>query len=203
LCPARNGLLRITTGEGDHLNAEIIPDFRAWLVEHAPELGKSPRYLPDDGGLNIEGLGWDPQEQALLLGVRTPVINGKPLILRVRLKSIDGPWDLTNLEMLPAITLGIKNGRGEQGVRTLEYDPSRNASLVVVGNSTSGSKAPFRLYSWDGNNEGVVQRIKDIRFKKAMKVEGVAHGTIEGRGVIVFVDDRGGYQVVWDDPQIH
>src|SRR5262249_15428728 len=87
--PPRNGLLRITVGDGDQLQAEIIPDFRAWLIEHAPELGKSPRYLPDDDGLNVEGLGWDPAEQSLLLGIRTPVINRRPLILRVRLKSID------------------------------------------------------------------------------------------------------------------
>jgi hypothetical protein len=32
-----------------------------------------------------------------------------------------------------------------------------------------------------------------------MKAEGVAPGTIGGRGAVVFVDDGGGYQVVWDD----
>jgi hypothetical protein len=32
-----------------------------------------------------------------------------------------------------------------------------------------------------------------------MKVEGVTHARIDGRGAIVFVDDSGGYQVLWDD----
>src|SRR5262249_39213073 len=190
----RNGLLRIVNGDGDQLLAEVCADFRPWLVEHAPELGKSPRYLPDDGGLNVEAVGWDPARQALLLGVRTPVLNRRPLILQVRVKQVDGPWDLTNFEILPAVTRQIEPARCEQGIRAIEYDPSRNASLVVVGNSTSSSKAPFRLYSWDGNSRGEVTRIASIKFHKKMRVEGVARGTIGGRGAIVFVDDGGGYQ---------
>src|SRR5262245_62164474 len=200
--PPRNGLLRITEGEGDRLSAEVFPDFRDWLVEHAPSLGKSTRYLPDDGGLNVEGLGWDPVEQVLLLGVRTPVVAGRPLILRVRVKKIDGPWDSGNFEMLPSVELRIDEARGEQGIRTIEYDPSRKASLLVVGNSTSASTAPFRLYTWDGNAKGKVNRLASIKFHRKMKVEGVARGTIYGRGAIVFVDDGGGYQVLWDDPPI-
>jgi hypothetical protein len=200
---SRNSILRISAGEGDQLNTEVIPDFRAWLIEQAPELGKSPKYLPDDGGLNVEGLGWDPSNQALLLGLRTPVLDGKPLILRVRVKEIDGPWTLKNLEMLPAVSLQIKGRGHEQGIRSIEYDPSRKVSLVVVGNSTSSSKAPFRLYSWDGNAEGAVRCFDKIRFDKKMRVEGITQGTVGGREAIVFVDDTGGYQVVWnDDPRL-
>jgi hypothetical protein len=32
-----------------------------------------------------------------------------------------------------------------------------------------------------------------------MRVEGVAPGKVGGRGAIVFVDDAGGYQLLWDD----
>ena len=195
----RSVLLRILICEDDQLQPEMIPDFRPWLIERAPELGKAHKYLPDSGGLNIEALAWDPVNQALLLGVRTPVSEGKPLILRVRLEEIDGPWTLDNLGMLPAITLQPEDVGEEQGIRAMEYDPSRNAFLIVMGNSTSGSKAPFSLYSWDGNSEGIVRRFKQIRFHKKMKVEGVTHGTIDGRGAVLFVDDAGGYQFLWDD----
>jgi hypothetical protein len=42
-----------------------------------------------------------------------------------------------------------------------------------------------------------------VRFHKKMKVEGVTQGTIGNRGAIVFVDDGGGYQVLWeDDPRL-
>ena len=42
-------------------------------------------------------------------------------------------------------------------------------------------------------------RFPGVRFHKRMKVEGVTHGTVGGRGAIVFVDDAGGYQLLWDD----
>ena len=138
-------------------------------------------------------------EEVLLLGVRTPVIEGKPLILRVRLKKADGPWHLSNFEMLPPVALAIKDDRGEQGIRTIGFDPSRGVWLIVTGNATSVSKAPFALYAWDGNAQGAVRHYEQVRFHNRMRVEGVTHACVGGRGAIVFVDDRGGYQVLWDD----
>jgi uncharacterized protein DUF3616 len=196
---ARNCLLRISFGEGGQLKAEVLSEFREWIVENVPILGKYPRYLDNDGGLNVEGLEWSPTEEALLLGVRTPLIDGRPLILRVRLKRVDGPWDLSNLRMLPPISLATKNDRGEQGIRAMGFDHSRGVWLVVVGNSTSASEGRFTLYSWDGNAQGVVRRFEKVRFQEGMKVEGVTYANVSGRGAIVFVDDAGGYQVLWDD----
>ena len=200
---ARSCLLRISFGENERLEAEVLPAFREWIVENAPELAKHSRYLPDDGGMNVEGLGWCPTDNALLLGMRTPVADGRPLIMRVRLKRVDGPLDLSNFEMLPPITLGIKDDRGEQGIRTIGFNHSRGQWLIVVGNSTSASKAPFALYTWDGNAQGAVRHAEGVRFQKRMRVEGVTHATVGGRGATVFVDDAGGYQVLWDnDPRL-
>jgi hypothetical protein len=99
--------------------------------------------------------------------------------------------------------LAVPQTDEEQGIRTIQYDPSRAAFLVVVGNSTSSSKAPFRLYSWDGKAEGILRRFEGVRFHKKMRVEGVTSGTIGGRGAVLFVDDRGGYQFLWnDDPRL-
>jgi hypothetical protein len=199
--PDRNGLLRITIEADQRLVGEVIPDFRDWLVEHSPELGKASRYLPDDGGLNVEGLGWSSTDSALLLGVRSPVIDGRPVILRVRFKQVNGPWDVGNFEMLPPVFLDINQDEEEQGIRTIGLDSARKQWLIVVGNSTSKSKAPFHLYRWDGNSEGYVQLATGVRFHKRMKVEGVTLGTIQGRAALVFVDDAGGYQVLWDDDE--
>jgi hypothetical protein len=199
LSAARESLIRIRIGSEDRLEAEIIPCFRFWLVENAPVLGKSPNWVPDDGGLNIEGLAWDPNQNALVFGLRTPVNDGRPLILRVRIKDPAGMWNLSNLEMLPPVTLAIEGANGTQGIRTIEYDSSRGVFLVVIGNATSMTKVPFQLYTWDGNEKGVVKRFKNLSFHEKMRPEGVTHGTIGGRGVLFFVDDKGGYQYVWDD----
>jgi hypothetical protein len=197
--PARSSLLRIAIGDEGELRAELLEGFRAWLIDNAPELGKAPYCLPDDGGLNIEGLSWSPAERTLLLGLRTPVIDGRPIVVRVRVKDISGPWTLSNLEMLPAVFLEIDKDRDEQGIRGIEYNSFEGDLLIVIGNSTSASKAPFNLYRWNGDTDGRVKRCDGVRFHKKMRVEGVARGTIGGRDAIVFVDDGGGYQILWRD----
>ena len=154
VAPAREAILRIALGPGDSLGAEIIPDFRPWMIEHVKALKKAAKYLPDDGGLNVEALSWDPREQAMLFGLRTPVLESRPVIIRVRPKKFDGPWTLDDLEMLEPLSLTIPDGHGELGMRAMSLDQSTSVSLITLGNPTSASKAPFRLYSWDGNPRG-------------------------------------------------
>jgi hypothetical protein len=203
----RESLLRVTnTGAGD-LQAEIIPGFRRWLIEQTPDLGrrwrKCLRWIPDDGGLNIEGLAWDPERAELLFGLRTPVIDGHPVILRVHVRDIDGLWNLNNFEMRQPVFLQLPRGKADRGIRTMEYDHAQRRTLIVTGNAISGTRVPFELYAWDGNSGGVMTRFAHVRFDPKFRVEGVTPGTIEGRHAIVFVDDRGGYRVVWgDDPRL-
>src|SRR5215510_8449959 len=79
-----SGVLRVTVNPDDSLGAENMPDFRDWLISAYPQLSESAQTKPDDGGLNIEGFAWDKRRHAFLFGVRTPVPDGKPLILPVK-----------------------------------------------------------------------------------------------------------------------
>lgn len=192
------GLLRITIQPDGSLATELMSDFRTWLVANAPEIGSSAENDPELGGLNIEGLAWDARRGALLLGIRTPVPGGKPLIQPVRIKDLLGPWTTGNLEMLPPIHLAVENAIGEQGIRSVTRNGFGEGFFVVVGNSTSDSEAPFSLYTWDGGEDGKVSRLP-ISFHKKMKPEGITTGTVGGRKALVFVDDRGGFSVLWAD----
>jgi hypothetical protein len=201
--PGRNGLVRMRLGADARLEAEVIPDFRSWLVAGVPALAEAAQLLPDDGGLNVEALGWNSTSGALLVCVRTPVSERGPLVVPVRVRDLAGAWSLETLELLPPIVLQIEDAGDEQGIRAIDHDPAGGGALVVVGNSTSRSKAPFHLYAWDGNEAGEVRRFSGVRFAKQMKPEGVTRGTIAGRDAVVFVDDAGGYAVVWaDDPRL-
>jgi hypothetical protein len=198
--PSRESIVRIGVAASGRLQADVMPDFRPWLIEHAPWLRGAAGLIPDDGGLNVEALSWDPRHNALLFGLRTPLIDGRPGVLRVKPRKIDGPWTVDNLQFLPPLTLALPDA-DNAGIRAMSLDQSTGTSLIVLGNSTSESKAPFRLYSWDGNSRGIVRRFEDIRFHKRMKVEGVTRGTVRGRPAVVFVDDGGGFQVVWADDE--
>jgi hypothetical protein len=193
-----SGLLRIEVRDDGTLRTEIMRGFRDWLVRNVPQIAVAADNDPDLGGLNVEGLAWDPARQAALLGVRTPVAGHMPLVVPVRIKDLAGPWDESNLEALTPIRLQVEAAVGDQGVRGMANGPNGKGFLVSVGNATSDDEAPFSIYSWDGNQDGVVERLP-FDFAKKMKPEGLTVGTVGGRPAIVFADDRGGYQVVWLD----
>jgi len=193
-----NGLLRVTINPDESLSAENMPDFRDWFIRRAPEIGASAKLTPDEGGLNVEGLAWDQSRHALLFGLRSPLSVDKPLVIPVRVKNLAGPWTTDNLEILPAIRLSLDAAEGAQGIRSIEYVASRHSFVIVVGKAISKSKAPFALYEWNGGPEGRTRRL-DVAFAGKMKPEGVTSGTVAGRPVFLFMDDGGGYRVLWLD----
>src|SRR5262245_52613581 len=196
-----SGVLRVTVNPDDTLRAENMPGFRDWLISAYPQLSASAQTKPDDGGLNIEGFTWDKRRHAFLFGVRTPVPDGKPLILPVKVKDLAGAWTTGNLEAQPPIQLTMEDTPDEQGIRGLSNEQDRDAFLVITGKSISDSKAPFALYEWSGNADGAMRRF-NVRFAKKMKPEGIAWGTIGGKSALGIVDDGGGFQVVWADRQL-
>ena len=112
-----SGLLRVTVNADESLQAENMPGFRDWLIQHQLELAAAATLEPDNGGLNIEGLAWDANRRALLLGVRTPVPNGKPLVIPLKVKNLAGAWTTDNLELLPPIRLTLPAPAGERNDR--------------------------------------------------------------------------------------
>ena len=190
-----SGLLRVTIDHGDNLIAENMADFRNWFVRQVPELTGVAEFPPEEGGINIEGLAWDADRHALLFGLRAPVPNGKLLVVPVRVKSLTDRWTTDNLEVLPPIRLSIETTEGGQGIRSIEYIKSLGLFLIIIGRSLSGSDVPFALYQWDGRQSGMTKRLK-LSFAKKMKPEGICEGKVDGKRVLVFVDDSGGYQIL-------
>ncbi len=193
-----SGVLRVKINQNDSLSAENMPGFRDWLISAYPKLAASGKARPKDGGLNIEGLAWDKRRRALLFGLRTPAPGGKPLILPVKVKDIDGPWTTKNLEALPPIYLTVDPTSEERGIRGLYNERDRDSFLVIVGKGIHHAEAPYSLYEWNGENVGALRRF-NVRFGRDMKPEGITRGLISGKTALVIVDDGGGFQVIWGE----
>jgi hypothetical protein len=188
-------LLRIAVKADGTLETEAMPGFRAWFIANVKEVAGSADVDPDSGGLNVEGLAWDPDRHALLFGIRTPVMEHAPIVVPVRVKNVAGPWNETNLEALPAIRMQVEPSVGDQGIRGMANGPGGHGFLLTVANATSKDDSPFSLYTWDGNPEGKVTRLP-VAFARKMKPEGLTIGTVAGKAVLVVVDDGGGFRVV-------
>jgi len=197
---AHHGLVRVRyTREGD-LHGEAMPRFRQWLIDSYPDLAEAAGQVPNDDGLNIEGLAWDSSRRALLFGLRSPLTAGKIQVLSVGLDTA-APWSTAALTVGPTLMIDKSNFPVAQGIRDIDYDAERQEFLVVVGRSTVGL-VPFELCTWDGVSSGM--NVLDVSFRTLnkpgvappMKPEGVTAFPGHGPRKILIVDDAGGFAVV-------
>jgi hypothetical protein len=189
-----DGLVRARyTPHGD-LHAEPMDGFRAWLLRHEPSLAKAGEREPDAGGLNIEGLEWDPHAGALLFGLRGPADPGEIALIRVPVDVAAASWTTSSLGPPSIVRVRIPKSTARQGIRDLSYDEETGDYLILLGRSTSRGDAPFQLCTWNGSSDKV--RLLDIAFHRSMKPEGVTTFWNGDEKKILVIDDGGGYAVV-------
>ena len=148
-------------------NAQAIAGLRPFLVANVPELKNEGGNKGEDGGLNIEGLAWDFEQKRLLLGLRSPLVNGEALLIPVRLRNESGPFAIENLQLEPAMRLSI----GGSGIRDIQFDSRLNSFLIISGAPEHHDKTDFSLWQWGGSQS---QPSMKMDLSKKMKPEGVA-----------------------------
>lgn len=104
-------------------------------------IAEAEKLSAESGGVNMEGLVATPQGE-LLIGFRSPVVNGRALVARIQ-----------NPRQVIAggrATLGdpVELDLGGLGIRSMEFIPETGGYFIVAG-SADGSRV-FRLYSWNG-----------------------------------------------------
>ncbi|MFW0794966.1 DUF3616 domain-containing protein [Gordonia sp. CPCC 205515] len=188
-----DGLVRIRYRPDGDLSAEAMPGFREWLLNAFPGLAPAARIVPDDDGLNVEGLAWDPVRQLLLFGLRSPVRAGRIPVLAVHL-DVGAPWTTAACRAQSEVTVKTGHSHVPLGIRDMSYDPHRERFLLLLGRSTGGKKTRFHLAEWNGTDDTAVEL--DIRFThRSMKPEGITAFSDGPAQRILIVDDAGGFAV--------
>lgn len=189
-----DGLVRVRyTPEGD-LRAEAMDGFRAWLLQQAPSLAAPAEQEPDAGGLNIEGLAWDPRASALLFGQRGPASPGRISVVKIPIDAGVAPWTTSSLGPPSIVQAKVPQSTVTQGIRDMCYDDRNGVFLIVIGRSSSRGDEPFQLCTWDGESDDV--RLLDVRFHRSMKPEGIGTFSTGDRKKVIIVDDGGGYAIL-------
>ncbi|MCW2512727.1 MAG: hypothetical protein JWR11_1769 [Mycobacterium sp.] len=189
-----DGLVRIRYRSAGDLPAEAMDGFRAWLLRQEPTLADSADRVPDDGGLNVEGLAWDPHANTLLFGLRGPADPGRIGIVRVPVDARVAPWATSSLGDPTAARVSVPNSTARQGVRDMSFDERTGGFLILLGRSSSRGDEPFQLCTWDGDGDSV--ELLDVRFHRSMKPEGIEPFSDGDKRKVIIVDDDGGYAVV-------
>ena len=181
------------TPEGE-LHAEAMSGFRAWLLTHEASLAEPGGLEPDAGGLNIEGLAWDPGASALLFGQRGPADPGRITIIRIPVDAGAGRWTTSALNTASILRVRTPQSTAKYGIRDISYDEQTGDFLILLGRSLSRGKAPFQLCTWNGSSDDVT--LIDVTFHRSMKPEGITTFSRGGKKQILIVDDAGGFAVL-------
>ncbi len=189
-----DGLLRVRYRPHGDLQAEAMPGFRDWLMRHVPRLAAVDLREPDAGGLNIEGLAWDPHTRTLLFGQRGPADPGSTTVIRVPIDAGVASWNTGSLGAPWIVHARTPGSTAMQGIRDISYDEQTGNFLILLGRSTSSGDEPFRLGTWTGGDEEI--ELLDVTFQRSMKPEGVVAFSSGDSRKLLIVDDRGGYAVI-------
>lgn len=166
---------------------EIISDLRGFLIARIGELKGEGEKPGQQGGLNIEGIAWDPDpgRERLLLGLRSPLLNNQAIIVPIRMADVRSfTVESIHLSDPPVIPVSL----GGFGIRAIQYDSQIKAFLIISGAPDPLPKAEFKLWEWSGKRNSEPAEVASLDPK--MKPEGVTSVRIGGRDyTLVFGDD--------------
>ena len=171
---------------------EAISGLKQFLVENVAELRQEGDRKGKDGGVNIEGLAWDAQRRRLLLGLRSPLVDGNSLLIPLRLRDPRGAFSAANLEVEGSRAIRLAVGGG---IRSVEYDSRAKVFRIISGAPEDQKQTDFGLWEWNGNEKNPVLR-ETNRFDNSLKAEGVARVTAGNRDFVMIVFDASGYTIM-------
>ena len=172
------------------IETEAASGLKKFLADNVTELQGLENTKYSDGGINVEGIAWDPQNKRLLLGLRSPVVDGNALVVPLKLRDPKAAFSFANLEVegRKAIRLPL----GGAGIRSIEFDESRKAFYLIAGAGPNSEKMDFKTWEWSG--DGAAPALRELEtFDRRLKPEGITRFTNGARDFIFIVFDTSGY----------
>ena len=186
------GLARFTFDAASQraVGTQAASGLKKFLADNVDELRGLENTKYNDGGINVEGIAWDPQNKRLLLGLRSPVVEGNALVVPLKLRDQKAALSFDNLEVegRKAIRLPL-NGAG---IRSIEWDVARKAFFLITGAGPNSEKMDFKTWEWSGN--GATPALRELEtFDRRLKPEGITRVSTGARDFVFIVFDTSGY----------
>jgi len=172
------------------VGTESASGLKKFLADNVAELRGMENMKYNDGGINVEGIAWDPRNKRLLLGLRSPVVEGQALIVPLKLRDPQAALSFANLEVEGKRAIRLPFGGA--GIRSLEFDESRQAFYVITGAGPNSEKLDFKSWEWNGNDAAPTLSEVDT-FDRRLKPEGVTRVRTQAQNFIFIVFDTSGY----------
>lgn len=170
--------------------AQTVGELKQMLVNNVNELRDMGAVKAKDDGINIEAVAWDPVQGRLLIGLRSPVIDGQALVVPLKLSDARGQFSIQNPKSggIEAVRLAL----GGQGIRSMEYDEKSKLFQIIAGATESQDKNDFKLWEWSG--DGGQAGLRDVTtFDRKLKPEGITRASVGNSDFKFIVFDTSKY----------
>lgn len=166
----------------------VIKGLKPALAAAHPVLARAAeiRDVKGSGGLNIEALEISPDQQNLLVGFRSPLLDGRAIIARV-----ENPAAIFEADEAPRISPTLVTlDLGGNGIRGMSHVPALNGYLVVSG-PVAREQVQFQLWFWSGRHGDPARPVTVPGLPGFEHAEGISPAVIDGQSRIVIVSDDG------------
>lgn len=185
---ARDRLVRFRI-EGNRVREPVVVGgLKPALVAAHPVLAAAALIedVKSDGGLNIEALEITPDRQQLLVGFRSPLLDGAAIIT-----CIANPSAIFDAGEAPRLSGGLLTlDLGGQGIRGMAWIASLGGYLLISGPASQADQA-FGLWFWNGQPGSPARRVAVPGLQHFERAEGVSAAFIDGVARVVIVSDDG------------
>ena len=173
---AREQIVRLRYKDGKFSHFQHYHGLLKALKKLHPKLNSSSRKHKKE--VNIEALSWNYGNKSLLIGLRSPLIKGKAVV--VPLKNPNAIFDKAEeAKLAQPILLDLEGN----GIRAMSWDEEKQGYWIVAG-SVGKRKDSFALWFWDKKKRQLKIAYKDRDIGYA---EGVT--PIKGMGLFLVQDN--------------
>jgi hypothetical protein len=152
------------------------------VLAHAAEI----REVKTEGGLNIEALEISPDQQCLLIGFRSPLLEGRAIIA-----CVDNVAEMFDADQPPRISDTLLTlDLGGNGIRGMAYFACLDGYLLIAG-PVGREPLQFQLWFWSGQPGAPARSVSVRGLAGLARAEGITPALIDGRQRIVIVNDDG------------
>ena len=149
---AREKLIMFTYNDGAIKNLYIYNDLKKSLYTAFPKVFQNNLFSSNN--INIEGLSFNSKTHDLIIGFRSPVTDGKALLV-----SIKNPKEIFLEKKKPIFSEVIRLNLNGLGIRDITFDEQKDGYWIIAG-TTGDRSSNFQLWFWD-RNSSKIERVKN------------------------------------------
>jgi len=177
----REQIVRFNYNDGEISQVKLYHGLLNSLKDLHPQFNQtlsSKEQVSRKEEINIEALTWDKEDKSLLIGLRSPLIEDKAVVIPLK-----NPDDIFDKKRKPKLDKPILLDLEGDGIRGMSWDKKREGYWIIAGD-IGKRKADFSLWFWDKKNNSVTinEEVTDLGF-----AEGITN--IDDVGIFVVKDD--------------